>query len=118
MGGSRRRTRAAQRQLLAQEFAPRVAAEVARLRQLSYEDIAQLVDRQDLLTNITASTGDDLVLNTTVVWDGGGPGDVRVIVDVWWPGDPRWVKHSLATDSFIMAPEGTFIDEDDASGRH
>lgn len=118
MSGSRRRGRSAERQHLAHEVAPRIAAEVTRLRQVPYDALAALVDRPDIFTDFTASTGADLVMDTIVLWDDKRRGDVRVIVNVWWPGDGRRVKHSLASDSFIVAPNGTFIGEDDASGSH
>jgi hypothetical protein len=70
-----------------------------------------LVDRTELFEDIASTAGHELVLETTVLWDDAERENVRVIVDVWWPGDGRWIKSSLVSSSFIVAPDGTFVGE-------
>jgi hypothetical protein len=50
-----------------------------------------------------------LIGETQVFWDDGEPGPLRVIVDVCEP-KPGIVR-SIASEDFIRAPDGSFIDE-------
>jgi hypothetical protein len=88
-----------------------VAAEIARLRGLSYGELLALegdpIDRE-----LRVSSGEMLVMHTQVLWDDrrGVGRPLRVIVDVWWPGSPKRVIRSLAVDDFIRGPDG-FVGE-------
>jgi hypothetical protein len=88
-----------------------VAAEIARLRALSYEELLGLEGRE-IERELRASSGESLVMQTQVLWDDGRgvERDLRVIVDVWWPGSGKRVIGSLAVGDFIRGPRG-FVGE-------
>jgi hypothetical protein len=64
-----------------------VAVEIARLRALSYRELLALEGRQ-IDRELRATSGGALVMQTQVLRDDGRGGErnLRVIVDVWWPG--------------------------------
>jgi hypothetical protein len=46
---------------------------------------------------------------TSVFWDRGEPGDIRVMVDIC---EPRpGIVRSIVSDDFIRAPDGSFVGE-------
>jgi hypothetical protein len=75
--------------------------EIDRLRALGYSELARLrvAPRHRQFTSLT---GRQLVGETSVHWDSGEGGPLRVIVDVWQPRRWRLVR-SICSDSFIRA---------------
>jgi hypothetical protein len=94
----------------AEEAARWVAAEVERLRGLTYEDLVGLEGQREHRAMDTAA-GKGLVLETQVYWDDQRERrNLRVIVDVWDAGQ-RVSVGSIAKDDFIVAPDGSFVGE-------
>jgi hypothetical protein len=95
------------------EAARWVADEIARMRELPYDELIRY-ESHALHCEMLSAQGAVLIRETQVVSDGGGKGgDLRVMVDVWNPdgGGRRRLVGSLAKDDFIMAPDGTFVGE-------
>jgi hypothetical protein len=99
------------RRALSEEATSWVDAAIERLRHLSYVDLVALVDRHGMSDEHVARSGHELVLETTALWDEPKRRHVRVMVAVWWQGDPRWIKTPLVADDFSVAPDGAFIGE-------
>ena len=94
----------------AEEAARWVAAEVERLRGLTYEDLLRLEGQREHRAMDTAA-GKGLVLETQVYWDDQREQrNLRVIMDVWDAGK-RVSIGSIAKDDFIIAPDGSFVGE-------
>jgi hypothetical protein len=84
------------------------AAKAALLRARSYEElVATLLDQQET-GEVTAPTGVTYQLEALAFWDGGKGGDLRVIVNA---DDMGWSALKPASVSFIMAPDGSFVDD-------
>jgi hypothetical protein len=80
-----------------------VQDEVDRLHALGYRELVRLrvAPRHH---PFTSRTGRRLVGETSVHWDSGEGGPLRVIVDVWEPR--RWrLTRSLSSDSFVRPPD-------------
>jgi hypothetical protein len=86
-----------------------VAAEIARLRALSYEDLVT-GEGQPAHQEMLTAADRQLILETQIFWDDGKKRNLRVIVDVWDPAK-RVSIGSIASDDFIRAPDGSFIGE-------
>jgi hypothetical protein len=84
-----------------------VAAEIDRLRAMSYEELVELED-YPVHYAVPSRTGRHLMGETQVFWDNGDPGPLRVLVDICEP-QPEVVR-SIAIDQFVRAPDGSFID--------
>jgi hypothetical protein len=94
----------------AEEAARWVAAEVERLRGLSYEDLLPLEGQREHRAMDTAA-GRALVRETQVYWDDERERrNLRVIVDVWDAGK-RVSIGSIAKDDFVVAPDGSLVGE-------
>lgn len=91
-----------------QEAAPWVAAEIERLRALSYDALVALVNREEHRAMETVD-GKALVLETHVFWDDRERRNLRVIVDVW--DLSKIISRPIVNDDFIRAPDGTFVGE-------
>ena len=80
-----------------------VQDEVDRLQALGYPELVRLrvAPRHH---PFTSRTDRPLVGETSVHWDSGEGGPLRVLVDVWEPRRWRLVR-SIYSDSFIRAPE-------------
>jgi hypothetical protein len=93
-----------------QEEALQVAADKAAvLRTWSYDDLVEtLLDEQET-GEVTASSGATYQLEALAHWDGAKGGDLRVMVCADDMG--RSALRPVAL-SFIMAPDGTFVDDD------
>jgi hypothetical protein len=85
-----------------------VKLEIEQLRALSYEELLRVRD-EPIHHAVQSRTGRTLMGETQVWWDSGEAGPLRVTVDICEP-KPGLVR-SIATDDFIRAPDGTFIDE-------
>jgi hypothetical protein len=86
-----------------------VQDQVDRLRALGYGELVHLraAPRHH---PFTSRTGRQLVGETSVHWDSGEEGPLRVIVDVWEPRRWRLIR-SITHDDFIRAPDGRFVGE-------
>ena len=100
-----------------------LADELGRLRGLSYAElrgriparprhvlgIVQVVEEpQEETREVTAESGTIYQLASQVIWDGKAGGDIRVLVAV---DDGGWSAYKPLTDSFILAPDGSFVGE-------
>jgi hypothetical protein len=86
-------------------------AEVERLRALAYEELKNLLDAE--AEQITGSSGTMYTIETQAFGDDprGHSGDIRVMVSI---DDGRgWRAFAPLTTSFIRAPDGSFVGEND-----
>jgi hypothetical protein len=88
------------------EAAEWVAAEIQRLRALSYEELLGDLNASTHY-RIESRTGRVLMGETQVFYDSEDGGPVRVLVDVCEPR--RGIVRSIASDDFIRAPDGAFF---------
>jgi hypothetical protein len=86
-----------------------VAAEIKRLRALSYPELLREESQPEHRQMMTAG-GKPLILETQVFWDDQEKSNLRVLVDVWDPAK-RVSLGSIAKDDFIRSPDGSFVDE-------
>jgi hypothetical protein len=85
-----------------------VAAEIARLRSLTYDDLLAL---QGLSEHQSMETDDrkTLGMESQVVFDDREQRNLRVLVDAW--DASRLFSRSIARADFIKAPDGSFVGE-------
>lgn len=91
-----------------------VAAEVERLRALSYPEL-RVYEGHDLHSDHLTARGTLFLRETSVFWDGSSGGALRVVVDAIRPhssSPPSVIAH----DEFIRAPDGSLVDEQSAGG--
>jgi hypothetical protein len=77
------------------------------LRKCAFQELVALIGHPDT----KAAVGEDgkiYQLETQAFWDRNKGGDVRVIVAV---DNGGWRAFKPLSDSFIMAPDGTFVGE-------
>jgi hypothetical protein len=90
-----------------QEAQQLLRARVAELRSESYEALGARRDIDDAQTR-KADSGREYQVDTLVIWDGGPP-NLRVMVRV---DDGGWSAiWATVKDSFIKAPDGSFVGE-------
>ncbi len=82
-------------------------ARVNQLRAMSYQDLLGLLDKE-AVTEVDGPSGRRYTIETSVLWDGAKDRDLRVIVAI---DDGGWRAYAPMTDDFIMAPDGSFVDE-------
>ncbi len=76
-----------------------VQDEIDRLRALGYSELVGF-RASPRHHPFTSRTGRQLVGETSVHWDGGEGGPLRVVVDVWEPR--RWrLTRSVCSDGFV-----------------
>ncbi len=82
---------------------------LAELREETYHSlIERLLDRVET-REVVGSSGTRYQVEIRAFWDSRKGGNLRVILGI---DDGRWRAFvSPLTDGFIMAPDGTFIDE-------
>jgi len=86
-----------------------VAAEIDRLRAMSYEELVGLED-YPIHYAVPSQSGRRLMGETQVFWEvPDEPGPLRVLVDIC-ELQPGVVVTSIAIDQFVRAPDGSFID--------
>ena len=91
------------------EAAQWVAAEISRLRSISYADLVREESQPEHRQMMTVD-GKPLILETQIFWDDTEKRNLRVIVDVRDPAK-RVSFGSIAKEDFIRAPDGSFIGE-------
>ena len=88
------------------EARPILVAALARYRSMSYDELADRIGEIDAL-EIVGSSG--VAYQIEIRWDGRNGGDVRVLGGI---DDGGWrSSFSPLSDSFIVAPDGSFIGE-------
>lgn len=99
-----------------------LASHMATFRAWPYEALAKEIVRtakeHDCLCHVegTWDDGTEWQIEINIFWDDGKGGDVRVIADIttFNPNSGHSflpIQTSDAADSFIMAPDGTFVGE-------
>lgn len=84
-----------------------INAWLKELRQRSYDDLVALIGHPQT-KEATGEDGKEYQLEAEVFWDGKRGGDIRVMVAA---DDFGWRAFMPLTDSFIMAPDGSFVGE-------
>lgn len=79
-----------------------------KYRSRQYARLAQEIGSVDTF-EITGPSGTIYQIEIQLLWDGDADGDIRVLGAV---DDSGWRAFMPLTDSFIMSPDGTFVDED------
>ena len=80
---------------------------LAQLRQQSYQELARLIGHPQT-RELGAEDGQQYQLEAEAVWDRENGGDLRVMVAC---DDGGLRAFRPLTDSFIMAPDGSFVGE-------
>ena len=87
-----------------------LAAEIKRLRKESYAELCNRQERKDPeVKEIKGESGTKYGLEIECIWDGPKNGNLRVMC---WIDDGGWRAFMPLGDSFIMAPDGSFVGED------
>lgn len=90
-----------------EEAAAVLAEQLGLYRNKSYAALKQLIGQVDACEVVTP--GDTLYqIEIQVFWDDKPDGDIRVIGAI---DDGGWRAFSPLTDSFFLAPDGSFVDE-------
>jgi hypothetical protein len=86
-----------------------LGAKVEQLRSLAYDELRRLKDSDNwrVAEDIDGPSGRSYQLETEVSWDDEAQRHLRVHVTLYEEG---FASRRL-TDDFIMAPDGTFVDE-------
>jgi hypothetical protein len=82
-----------------------IDAELCRLRELSYSDLAVLVGKLETKERV-GEDGTTYQLEIQAVWDSKKNADVRVIVAA---DDGGWRAFKPLTSDFIMRPDGSLV---------
>ena len=82
--------------------------ELAKYRDVPYEELVAMVDAPKRTTEIGGPSGTRYYLDIGVYWDGEAGGDVRVIGTI---DDGGWRAFVPMSDDFIKAPDGSFVGE-------
>lgn len=77
--------------------------ELAKFREVAYDQLVSMVDAPKRTTEIVAPSGARYYLDTVVYWDGEAGGDVRVIGMI---DDGGWRAFVPMSECFIKAPDG------------
>ena len=85
-----------------------VAAEITRLRNVSYAELAAR-EGEALHLDVFDERGKTWILETQFFWDDRERQHIRVVVDVWDPS--RRISFGMGADAFIVAPDGSFVGE-------
>ena len=83
--------------------------QLAKLRQKIYRDLVSMIEDEFATNEVEGPSGVKYQIEIQVWWDATSGGDVRVhgLVD-----DGGIRAFSPLSEDFIMAPDGTFVDED------
>ena len=82
-------------------------ARLLEYRRCGYDALLRLLEQQDVFEAVGAS-GTMYQLEVQAVWDDRKAGNLRVIVSI---DDGGWRAFMPLASSFIMRPNGTFVDE-------
>jgi hypothetical protein len=85
-----------------------IAAELTELRRTTYSALVErLLGKQETFDRVGAS-GARYQVEIQAVWDDTPDGNLRVLVAI---DDGSWRAFAPLSDSLILAPDGTFVDE-------
>jgi hypothetical protein len=84
-----------------------LAREMEHFPAMSYAALIRLLDETKHI-DTTGPSGADYHVDLSVMWDDKSKGDLRTTGAV---DDGGWRAFAPLTDSFIMRPDGTFVDE-------
>jgi hypothetical protein len=84
-----------------------IHAQLARYRDRSYKELVALIGTEPFRAEI-AEGAFIYQVEIEVMWDGDPGGDVRVFGSI---DDGGWRAFVPLSDSFIKAPDGSFVDE-------
>ena len=90
-----------------QEARSLLTQELAKYRQISYEDLLRLREEVDTY-EVSGLSADVYQIEVQAVWDSGKPGNLRVMVSIDGGGIPAWRP---LTNDFILSFDGKFIGE-------
>jgi hypothetical protein len=87
-----------------------LSKQINEFRKLSYRELSKFVDKDHMkILEIIGESGTRYQLEATVFWDDKVGGNLRVIVSI---DDGGWRAFVPISEDFIIAPDGSFIDED------
>jgi hypothetical protein len=85
-----------------------LGAEVEKLRACSYSELVErLLDKQETF-EVTGPSGSWYQVELQAFWDDKPAGNLRVIGAI---DDGGWRAFVPLSDDFILAPDGSFVDE-------
>ncbi len=90
-----------------EEAAAVLAEQLKRYRDKSYGALKALIGEVDAY-DVTTPEGSWYQIEIQVFWDDKPEGDIRVIGAI---DDGGWRAFAPLGDDFIMAPDGSFVDE-------
>ena len=90
-----------------QEARSLIAQEIAKYRQISYEDLLHFREEVDTY-EVSGLSAEVYQIEVQAFWDSGEPGNLRVMVSIDGGGIPAWRP---LTNDFILSPDGKFIGE-------
>ncbi|MGH8529291.1 MAG: hypothetical protein ACRETN_05530 [Nevskiales bacterium] len=85
-----------------------LAEKLSIYRQVPYADLATMVKSRAVHLESRGKSGTLYQVDISVYWDDEPAGDVRVLGAI---DDGGWRPFFPLTDSFIKAPDNTFVDE-------
>jgi hypothetical protein len=85
-----------------------IASELAKYRTWSYDQLRAIVDAPEGTFEVTGASGKRYYIDIYAHWDSKPEGDVRVISCI---DDGGWRVFLPMSDSFIKAPDGSFVSE-------
>ncbi len=80
-------------------------AQLMSYRSQSYADLLKLVD-ESIKSEIRGASGATYQVQVQVFWDDRPEGNLRIMGSI---DDGGWRAFSPLTDSFILAPDGSFV---------
>ena len=85
------------------------ADKITALRQMPYDELHTWAESGKVETeDVSGPSGRSYQLEIQAWWDNRKGGDVRVMVSI---DDGGWRAFKPLCDDFIMAPDGSFVDE-------
>jgi hypothetical protein len=90
-----------------EEARPLLATEISAWRSRSYADLVGQM-KEPSAFEVEGASGAKYQVEIEVFWDDKPGGNIRVICSI---DDGGWRAFSPLSDDFIMAPDGSFVDE-------
>jgi hypothetical protein len=85
-----------------------LSEEIAKLRKLSYGELRESLLRESETFEVVGASGTRYQVETEAFWDSGAEGPLRVLALI---DDGGWRSFAPMSESFIVAPDGSFVDE-------
>jgi hypothetical protein len=83
-------------------------AKIRDLREMTWQELRERYLRSSETEEVEAPSGTTYQRETSAVWDGEKEGNLRLFVAV---DDGGWRAFAPLSESFIIAPDGSFVDE-------